>query len=289
MPLGSTHGSTSDEKFTNQKVDISDLKLFGCPVMVHVPKANRRKLDEKPTTIIFVGYDSRTKGYRIIKTSNRKLNISRDVKFLDHSTQPAQKYLDPYETDDLENNEDEDAQIEFHTPNTSSTPINVSQRSDNSAVTAASAGAGVNTSENIRNAGDDTDNRNEGHDDSQSETETTLVGGASAKHSDYKPDERVSTGRRSMINTRFRSHRRSVSASGFNLNSHLALFIEPTTVTEALKSAESESWKAAMKTEMQSFIENETWKLVPLPSDQKAIRNKWLSKVKRDTDGQISK
>lgn len=44
-----------------------------------------------------------------------------------------------------------------------------------------------------------------------------------------------------------------------------------------------------MKTEMQSLIENKTWKLVPLPKDRKAIKCEWVFKVKRNTDGQISK
>lgn len=79
----STHGSTPEEKFTNRKVNVSDLKLFGNTVMVHVPKANRRKLDAKVSKMIFVGYDDTTKGYRCIDKTNRKLTFSRDVKFLD--------------------------------------------------------------------------------------------------------------------------------------------------------------------------------------------------------------
>lgn len=42
-----TLGKTPNEIFYNKKVDISDLKLFGSTVMVHVNKQNRKKWDKK--------------------------------------------------------------------------------------------------------------------------------------------------------------------------------------------------------------------------------------------------
>lgn len=315
----STHGKTPHEKFTGEKVDISDLKLFGCPVMVHVPKANRKKLDEKAVKMIFVGYDSETKGYRCINTSNRKLTISRDVKFLDHSMKPAQNYMDSYTIDESEdeNKVADTTDDEFCTPNTSSTPkasdatnTSINSPSTSNASSAAAINSGndstINNNVDTSNENDSTitsnvDNNNSTNDDNEEtiasdssengtqsdgyntsldESETTTT---NANDPDYKT--RARTDRRSDIGTRSKTR----SVSDLNLISHYALFVEPTTVTEALKSAESESWKKAMESEMESLTCNNTWELVPLPKDRKAIKCKWVFKVKRDANGQTSK
>jgi hypothetical protein len=42
---------------------------------------------------------------------------------------------------------------------------------------------------------------------------------------------------------------------------------------------------AAMETEMNSLAENETWDLEKLPSDRKAIKNKWVYKEKLNSEG----
>lgn len=62
-------------------------------------EANRRKLDEKAVKMIFVGYDNETKGYRCINKSNRKLTISRDVKFLETPTKASKMPIDETESE----------------------------------------------------------------------------------------------------------------------------------------------------------------------------------------------
>lgn len=77
---------TPEEIWTGNKIDLFHVKLFGSQVMVHIPKEKRRKLDYKSKKLIFVGYDSNTKGYRCIDRQTRKLIISRDVVFLEENT-----------------------------------------------------------------------------------------------------------------------------------------------------------------------------------------------------------
>lgn len=71
---------TPEEVWTGQKVDVSHLKIFGTPVMVHVPKQKRRKWSAKSVPMIFVGYDNDKKGFRCLNERN-KLTVSRDVIF----------------------------------------------------------------------------------------------------------------------------------------------------------------------------------------------------------------
>jgi len=61
---------------------------------------------------------------------------------------------------------------------------------------------------------------------------------------------------------------------------------EPRSVDDALKEV---CWRKAMQTEMDSIQENQTWELSVLPANHKAIGLKWVFKVKKDPDGNITK
>lgn len=51
---------------------------------------------------------------------------------------------------------------------------------------------------------------------------------------------------------------------------------EPITVSEALHGPEKEQWTKAMKEELQSFSDNDTWELVDRPSVGTVVKNKWV-------------
>ena len=46
---------------------------------------------------------------------------------------------------------------------------------------------------------------------------------------------------------------------------------------------------AAMEDEMNSLIKNKTWSLITLPSGRKAIKNRWVFKLKLNSDNYIMK
>ncbi|GJU76206.1 retrovirus-related pol polyprotein from transposon TNT 1-94 [Tanacetum coccineum] len=62
--------------------------------------------------------------------------------------------------------------------------------------------------------------------------------------------------------------------------------IEPKNVNEALK---DESWVVAMQEELNQFIVNNVWKLVPLPITQSVIGRKWVFRNKLDENGIVSR
>ena len=55
---------------------------------------------------------------------------------------------------------------------------------------------------------------------------------------------------------------------------------EPESLTEAQSLPQWELWKEAIQKEYDALIVNDTWKLVPLPKGRKAIRGKWVFKIK---------
>lgn len=62
---------------------------------------------------------------------------------------------------------------------------------------------------------------------------------------------------------------------------------EPSTLKEALKSPNSDNWKIAMKNEVDSFFENKTCVAAKLPEGKKAIKTKWVFKLKNEADGSV--
>jgi hypothetical protein len=60
---------------------------------------------------------------------------------------------------------------------------------------------------------------------------------------------------------------------------------EPAIYTEAMEGPESEKWLEAMKSKIRSMYDNQVWTLVDIPSDRKAVENKWIFKKKTDADG----
>ncbi|GJY87601.1 retrovirus-related pol polyprotein from transposon TNT 1-94 [Tanacetum coccineum] len=62
--------------------------------------------------------------------------------------------------------------------------------------------------------------------------------------------------------------------------------IEPKNVNEALG---DESWVIAMQEELNQFIANDVWDLVPLPKSHTVIGTKWVYRNKLDENGIVSR
>ncbi|GJV00918.1 retrotransposon protein, putative, ty1-copia subclass [Tanacetum coccineum] len=64
---------------------------------------------------------------------------------------------------------------------------------------------------------------------------------------------------------------------------------EPTSYREAVTSSEGQQWREAIKSEIESILQNHTWELVDLPPGCKALGYKWIFKKKMKDDGTIAK
>ena len=52
---------TPEEVFFDKKPEVSHLRIFGCPVYIHIPKEKRTKLDPSGKKGIFLGYSKSSK------------------------------------------------------------------------------------------------------------------------------------------------------------------------------------------------------------------------------------
>ena len=71
------------------------------------------------------------------------------------------------------------------------------------------------------------------------------------------------------------------------LTSLIAGIEEPNSYKDALSSNCAKQWKAAMDDEFYSLQVNETWELVPRPTDQNVIGYRWTFKLKLGPDGSV--
>ena len=55
-PIAALDGKVVKEVWTGSPVDYSGLRVFGCPVYVHIPNEKRSKLDAKCRQCIFIGH-----------------------------------------------------------------------------------------------------------------------------------------------------------------------------------------------------------------------------------------
>jgi hypothetical protein len=70
---------TPEEMFTRKKPEVSHLKIFGCPIFMHIPKEKRNKMEPSGKKGIFVGYCEVSKAFRIYILGHHHIEISRDV------------------------------------------------------------------------------------------------------------------------------------------------------------------------------------------------------------------
>jgi hypothetical protein len=63
----------------------------------------------------------------------------------------------------------------------------------------------------------------------------------------------------------------------------------PSTTEEAYSSTDVDSWKEAIRSEMDSIMSNATWEIVERPYGCKPIRSKWVFKKKLSPDGTIER
>ena len=77
---------TPEEVFPCKKPEVIHLRIFGCPIYIHILKEKRTKLDPSGRKGIFVGYSERSKAYRIYFPGFKNIDISRDVTFYEDST-----------------------------------------------------------------------------------------------------------------------------------------------------------------------------------------------------------
>lgn len=248
--------STPYEKWYNTKPDLSNLRIFGTHAFVHIPKEKRLKLDEKSRELIFVGYSENSKGWRFLDRSNDTVVISRDVKFieLNNGSNAFKKTLSP---DIIEISLDYSNQ---------DVPVNEDQMNEN---------------ESDRDIEEASIRSEFDYEDDQDFFDTT----ANSLPEIQIQEEIPQSSRRSCRQNKGKLPEKYNDCE-MNLDD-LVLLCSRTSLTfkDIDSSDDKQLWLQAMKEEIDSLKENNTWELVKLPENRQAIGNKWVFTIKEDNEG----
>jgi hypothetical protein len=70
-----------EDMFSMKKLEVIHIKIFSCPIFVHIPKYKRTKMDPSGKKGIFVGYFEVSKAFKIYIPGYHHIDISRYVTF----------------------------------------------------------------------------------------------------------------------------------------------------------------------------------------------------------------
>jgi hypothetical protein len=75
-----------EDMFSGKKPKVIHLKIFGCPIFVHISKEKRNKLDPSGKKGIFVGYCELSKSFNVYMPGHHHIETRRDVTSDDDAT-----------------------------------------------------------------------------------------------------------------------------------------------------------------------------------------------------------
>lgn len=236
-PSRNLGGKSAFENWTGTVPNVEYFKEFGCPTYYLINKPNKGKFDPRSKREIFVGYAEKSKAYRIWVPDDRKIEIARNIKFLEN--------LDVKSSDDYR---------EISLEETAPVPSDCLPEcvSDN---------PGFNMILDLHN-NDCSANQDEGRNDEQEDQ-----GGddeiASRKRGPGRP-RKVITGRRG------RPQKQYNMVDVANAEPE-RVFVAEVPLNQAISSPEADEWLRAMAVELKCIIRNDTWKLVERPKDTRVI------------------
>jgi hypothetical protein len=85
---------TLEEAFIGEKLDVGNLRIFGCLFYIHVPKYKRMKMEPSSKKGIFMGYSETSKAYNIYIPGERHIEVRSDVSFHEDVSFKSSKELD---------------------------------------------------------------------------------------------------------------------------------------------------------------------------------------------------
>jgi hypothetical protein len=243
--------------FTGKKPKVSHLKMFGCPVFIHIPKEKRNKMDPSGKKGIFLGYCEVSKAFRIYIPGQHHIEISRDVTF----------------GEDVALNKSKLCQIEYVYEEEPVIP-NIAMRGVPRAV------------EPVREVVTSPDEELlEDHDIVEVKEPPYMA--IIHKRNPTWARELIQDGEKYGVPQKTtRQVKRPKPFSSYTALMCDLLEEEPACFEEAIQRKE---WAYVMTEEYQSIMKNEVWEIVPRLKNKYVVSSRWLFKIKHVADGSIKK
>ncbi|XP_075489643.1 uncharacterized protein LOC142528479 [Primulina tabacum] len=249
------------EILMGRKPNLKYFHIFGCVGYVLNDRDHLAKLDSKSDKCLFLGYSMNSKAYRVYNLRTRTTMESINVVF-DNCADLTGKSKD----DDTEGLRETNTGVETGVKSSTATPSTTPSQDPTESVENEEVEDAV-----ILNDGKDIPSKiQKNHPSSQ------IIGEV---HEDVQTRKKDKVDYRKMIGL-------VCISSTYSQVSHSCFvsLIEPKNITEALK---DEFWVNAMHEELEQFVRNDVWDLVPSLPNTNVIGTKWIFKNKTDESGNI--
>ena len=252
------------------------LKCFGCTCYPYLKDYNKHKFDYHSSKCIFLGYSPTHKGYKSLHSSG-KIYIAKHVVF-DESTFP-------YSIDSIFNSNKSSL-----CSSQSLTPQQVYQLSTLSVTPVSVVNNSCNPQSAIPTNSSSQHSDNSSHIDNQHshlQTHLPVIEPSIEPQTSSPPPQLVPhTSTFIQPNTHPMTTRSKAGIFKPKLYTTTLVHKEPDSVYEAMQNPK---WLTTMREEYATLMENDTWSLVPRTADQKVVENKWVYRVKYNTNRSVAK
>ncbi|KAI3718388.1 hypothetical protein L6452_19257 [Arctium lappa] len=250
---------TSYEVINSRKPNVKYFHFFGCRCYILNDRESLGKFDKKADEGKFIGYSLASKAFRVFNLRTRTIQESINITFDDNKSS-EQEENQQSESEEVEDQNENDQGVSEVTPKTNS--------------------------EEIRESASPSQERTSEPLNSTTEMSSTVISEAQTPPQIFAPISRWTKDH--PIDQIIGSSSEGVKTRSATINEcfyvNFLSIIEPKKVKEAL---EDPHWIFAMQDELQEFVRNKVWTLVPLPKGKFAIGTKWVFRNKRDEDGVI--
>ncbi|KAJ4817812.1 hypothetical protein LUZ62_030378 [Rhynchospora pubera] len=304
----------------NKQPNYSFLRVLGCACFPYTRPYNSHKLDLRALTCVFVGYSTTQKGYRCLHIPTNKIYVSRHVQFDELSFPFHSNFNTPASSNQSGSPSNQTIPLSVFRSVLAQNLVDTTQALNPSnyagpfsTITTRSNTTSVPTISTQQQAHHQqfslhsptrqeiplpdrspicplSSDRNPSSTSSSAETSETPIltpdNPITTSVTEISPATKHQNPPKHPMITRTRDNTRKPRHFPDFVAHFTALDHEPRTFTQANTRHE---WRQAMSVEIDALAANNTWTLVPPPSDQAIIGCKWVYRIKRRSDGTIDR
>ena len=249
--------------------------MFGSLCYAHIDKTKRSKLEDSGVRCQLLGYSKEHKAYRLLDANTGAIVISRSVIFAENAESlPVKPQIEstPFVIDVSGEGDDDEEMDDTSMDDGVNTPRSGSPRS---------VRAGTELTERPTGA--------------------VPTRQSSTPGRDGEEESHVRPVRKKQAIRRYEQEFANMRRGEFNLDDYEAGYDaqycfsaeedgeSASTYEQVLQSRYKDEWLRAMKSEIKSLAQHNTWTLKDLPKDKKTIGCKWVFRIKREPNGEIVK
>lgn len=283
-PSRSLNGDTAFFRWTGDRPNVRYFRTFGCKAFALDRTPGKGKFESRSRECIFIGYSQECKAYRVWIPSEKKIEATRDIKFLDefNNEEGYEEFIDEdtlWKRNDTHRGDD-----------TYRRDVPAGCGEVDIEIRSAERDNGEDPPMVVRAQPEDADDGEEGH---AEEDENLRVD--EAPDGLERPLARRGVGRPRLIRTGARGRpRKEYQPANAQLAEESQDTVEYANVAEvplkpALSGTDAIEWKDAIRSEFRALLKNKTWEVVDRPRDRNVVTCRIVLRNKCKSDGSLER